>query len=160
HVATVDDGLRGHYARIVQRLCEGRMVVVLGNDVNMCGRPTGSSWRPGESHFLPAMGDLASYLARDINYPGGAGNLLGPVSQFFATVDSRAALKEAVRKFFDADYPPTLLHQLLARLPGVFRQKGYAARYPVLVTTNYDDALERALTEAGEPFDLLTYVGG
>jgi hypothetical protein len=34
-----------------------------------------------------------------------------------------------------------------------------ALGHPLLVvTTNYDDALEQALTEAGEPFDLLVYI--
>jgi hypothetical protein len=30
--------------------------------------------------------------------------------------------------------------------------------FPLIVTTNYDDSLERAFAEAGEPFDLVTYM--
>ena len=30
-------------------------------------------------------------------------------------------------------------------------------KYPLIVTTNYDDVLEAALQEASEPFDLLYY---
>ncbi len=32
-----------------------------------------------------------------------------------------------------------------------------AVKYPLVVTTNYDDVLETALREAGEEFDLLYY---
>jgi hypothetical protein len=155
-----DDPLRSHYSRIAQRLSEGRLVVVLGDEVNLCGRPTDSFWGPGESGFLPSMEELARHLARDVDYPGSLDRSLVTVSQFFATIDSPAALRDAVRKFFDADFPPTALHHILARLPGAFRERGSPARYPVLVTTNYDDGLERALIAAGEPFDLLTYNGG
>ena len=37
------------------------------------------------------------------------------------------------------------------------RARGYPPEL-VIVTTNYDDALERAFRAANEPFDLVTYV--
>ena len=53
-----------------------------------------------------------------------------------------------LHEVFDANYPPTSLHRLFARLPAVLRENG---RPQLLVlTTNYDDLLERAFTEAGE----------
>ena len=33
-----------------------------------------------------------------------------------------------------------------------------ASELQVILTTNYDDLLERALEEAGEPYDLITYI--
>ncbi len=58
---------------------------------------------------------------------------------------------------FDADYPPTLLHHFLARLPS--HQIGEAeVPHLLIITTNYDDALERAFDEAGEPYDLVNYI--
>ena len=40
------------------------------------------------------------------------------------------------------------------------RGKGYGERAanPLIITTNYDDVLERAYAEVGEPVDVLTYV--
>jgi hypothetical protein len=63
-----------------------------------------------------------------------------------------------LRKVFDADYPPTALHHLLANTPGILRSRRYPQPYQLIVTTNYDDLLERAFNAADEPFDLVTYV--
>jgi SIR2-like domain len=52
-----------------------------------------------------------------------------------------------------------IIHQLLANIPSILRSCGYAPHYQLIVTTNYDDLLERAFKAAVEPFDLLTYVG-
>jgi hypothetical protein len=54
-------------------------------------------------------------------------------------------------------WPLTPLHRLLARLPGELRDRGYERPYQLLITTNYDDLLERAYREAGEEFDLVVY---
>ena len=59
---------------------------------------------------------------------------------------------------FDADYEPTPLHRYIASIPSILREKGYPPRHPLVVTTNYDDALERAFLAANEPFDLVAYV--
>jgi hypothetical protein len=80
------------------------------------------------------------------------------VSQYVALKQGSGPLYAELRELFDGDYPPTALHRFLARVPDVLRQKGYAPRYPVIVTTNYDDLMERALQEAGEPFDVVSYI--
>jgi hypothetical protein len=64
-------------------------------------------------------------------------------------------LYEYLHKLFDADYPPNSLHRLLARLPGLLRERG--SRHQLVMTTNYDDALERAFEEQGESYDLVWY---
>ena len=66
-------------------------------------------------------------------------------------------LYDKLHELFDADYPPSRLHELLASLP---RRLGLAERrrYQLIMTTNYDDALERAFRAAGEAFDLVWYV--
>jgi hypothetical protein len=48
-----------------------------------------------------------------------------------------------IHEVFNADYPPSSLHRLLARLSAMLRKHG---REQLLVlTTNYDDLVERAL---------------
>ena len=56
----------------------------------------------------------------------------------------------------DRDYEPGGVHRFLAGLPALLRERG--APPPLLVTTNYDRALERALDEAGEAPDVVSYV--
>jgi hypothetical protein len=51
-----------------------------------------------------------------------------------------------------------LAHDLWARLPALLRGKGYQPDHPLIVTTNYDDLMERALQEVGQPYDLVSYV--
>jgi len=154
------DPLQEHCANMVRKLVEGRLVVVLGTGANLCGRPSGTAWHPEQFQYLPSHAELATYLARDLNLVTLPAAGLEMVSQYFATVEGPGALREAVRRLFDADYSATPLHRLLATLPRTLRDKGYPPHCPVLVTTSYDDVLERALTEAGEQFDLLTYVAG
>jgi hypothetical protein len=80
------------------------------------------------------------------------------VAQYAALVAGLGPLYEELRKVFDADYPPTALHQLLANTPGILRSRKYLQPYQLIVTTNYDDLLERAFDAASEPFNLVTYV--
>jgi hypothetical protein len=73
-------------------------------------------------------------------------------------VSGSGPLYEELHSLFDADYDPTPLHRFFASLPAALREKGYPLRYPLIVTTNYDDALERAFRAVNEPFDLVAYV--
>jgi len=43
-------------------------------------------------------------------------------------------------------------------VPALIRQKGFPPKYQLIVSTNYDDLVERAFVQAGEPFDLVTYI--
>ena len=65
-------------------------------------------------------------------------------------------LYEKLREVFDADYPPSSLHRLLARLPALLRESG-AEEQLLVLTTNYDDLVERAFEDAGERFDVVSY---
>ncbi len=78
------------------------------------------------------------------------------VSQFVAVKSGIGPLYDELRKIFKTEYPPTPLHNFFAALPKQLRARGYSAGM-MIVTTNYDDALERAFRAANEPFDLVTY---
>jgi hypothetical protein len=67
-------------------------------------------------------------------------------------------LYEQLHSLLDANYSPTPFHQFLARLGSSLRFKGYHPRSPLIVSTSYDDALERAFSAADEPFDLVVYM--
>jgi hypothetical protein len=152
----MSDNLDLHYGRIVQAITDGRVIPLLGAGVNLCGRPQEADWQQGR--YLPSGSELASYLAEKFGYPPEEVMDLVRVSQYASIMEGSGPLYEKLRNLFDADYPPTTLHQLLAMLPSTLRNKGYTPRYQLIVTTNYDDVLERAFEAVGEPFDLVSYI--
>jgi hypothetical protein len=146
-----------HYQMLVNAIIAGRVVPFLGAGVNQCGRPTDFAWSLGQ--YLPNGRELAGHLADRFGYPQSEDLLdLVRVSQYVAVMIGSGPLYEELRNLFDVDYPPTPLHQFLATLPILLRQKGYPPRDKLIVTTNYDDVLERAFQAAGEPFDLVSYI--
>ena len=145
-----------HYRMVARAIIDGRLVPLLGAGVNLCGRPDGAGWVRGR--YLPSGGELSTYLAENFGYPSRDVHDLVRVSQYVSVMTGSGPLYEQLHALFDADYPPTPLHQLLAALPALLREGSAAPRYPVIVTTNYDDLLERAFAAAKELFDLVTYV--
>ena len=119
---------------------------------NLCDRPDETTWAPGR--FAPSGGELARTLADRSLYPDSDLDLLR-VSQFVDATLGERQLYRYLHSIFDSDYPPTSLHRLLARLPPLLRERG--VQQPLVLTSNYDDLVERALTEAGEPFDVVWY---
>jgi hypothetical protein len=55
---------------------------------------------------------------------------------------------------------PLDVHRFLAEFPGLVRQLGLQPRYQLIVTANYDSALEQAFEDAHEPFDYAMYLSG
>jgi hypothetical protein len=142
-----------HYWLVANRLLEGRVIPFLGAGANMCGRPRDGSWAVGR--YLPSGVELATYLADKSRYPGESDGDLLRVSQYVDAVLGERALYEYLHSAFDADYPPNALHRLLVEAAALLRER---ARPGLLIlTTNYDDALERAFEAAGEPYHVLWY---
>ena len=131
---------------------------LLGAGVKLCGRPAHGPWG-GDSHYLPSGGELADFLADSFDYPEPSRDV-GRVSQYVSVVLGDAPLYDQLRDVFTADYEPTSLHRFLASLPAIVRQQKEPPRdrFQLIVTTNYDDALERAFREAGEEYDLVSYI--
>jgi len=165
--------LDAHYTIVTKHLVDGNVVPFLGAGANLCGRPHDTVWRQGQ--YLPSGRELASFLAQTYAYPTREVKLSCPschaevrgtdealdllrVSQYVAAVagDSGDLYRE-LHRVFDADYPATSVHRFLATLPAVLAKKGYPQRQLLVVTTNYDDLMERAFREAGQAFDTLTY---
>lgn len=142
-----------HYRLVANRLLEGRVIPFLGAGANLCGRPQDSGWAVGT--YLPSGIELASYLAGQVGYPGDDDGDLLRVSQYIDAVLGEQPLYDYLRLAFDADYPPNALHRLLV---DVARQLSVRGRPGLLIlTTNYDDVLERAFDEAGEAYHVLSY---
>ncbi|MGH4011992.1 MAG: SIR2 family NAD-dependent protein deacylase [Pseudonocardiaceae bacterium] len=147
----------GHvYDLIVRRLLRGKVVPVLGAGVNLSERPPHVSWELGR--YLPSGQELAAKLAKYIGNMTIDGHDLARVSQYVAAVEGEGSLYDELHDVFDADYPPTYFHRFLARLARRTREAEDVRECMLIVTMNYDDSLERAFADEGEPYDLVTYV--
>jgi SIR2-like protein len=144
-----------HYRIVAKAIAEGRVVPLLGAGVNMLGRPSGTEWQQGR--YLPSGVELAAYLAGLFDFPPDELPDLLRVSQYITVMTGSGPLYEKLHQLLDADYQPTKVHTLLAAVPAFLRRQGLI-RYQLIVTTNYDDALERAFKAAGEEFDLVSYI--
>jgi hypothetical protein len=143
---------RRHCALVAELLASAEVVPFLGAGANLCDRPEEANWELG--HFVPSGRELASTLAQRSRYPAEDLDLLR-VSQYVDAILGEGQLYRYLHSVFDADYPPTSLHRFLARIPALLRER----RQPQLLvlTTNYDDLVERALADAGESFDVIWY---
>jgi hypothetical protein len=152
----VSEPLELHSRRVMRELLDGRVVPLFGAGANLSGRPAGSSWERGR--YLPSATELAGHLAARFDYPDDGLNELVRVSEYAYVTTGSGPLYEHLHEVFDADYPSGPLHTFLAELPARLRDAGRPAAYPLVLTTNYDDALERAFKEVGEPFDVVSYM--
>ena len=153
-IAKLDEA---HFRVVASEMRAGRVVPFLGAGANLCGRPEEVVWKPGQFDWLPSGKELATYLAQLFDYHGKNDEDLVRVSQYITLVVGAYPLYAELRRLFNGDYPPTILHEFLAEVPGIFRHYQRKPLFHLIVTTNYDDLLERAFRAAGEPFDLVSY---
>jgi hypothetical protein len=151
----VPDDLDNVYSLITRRLLRGKVVPVLGAGANLCERPLDVPWRRGQ--YLPSGRELAQELANYASFAVPEGYDLARVSQYVSAMEGEASLYDELHDVFNADYPPTILHHFLAALSRRARTDA-AGKCMLIITTNYDDALERAFAAIDEPYDLVTYI--
>jgi len=129
-----DGGDEDHYREVAEALLAGRLVTVLGTDVT----------------------DLAARLAERFEYPPDEGADLTRVAQYVALTKGAGPLYDELRAMLESSPAPTIVHRFLAGLPPLFRDRGLP--HQLLVTTGYDLALEQAFLDAGEEFDVVSYI--
>jgi DNA-binding SARP family transcriptional activator len=122
-----------HFEEVLRVLLSGRLVAVLGADV----------------------GDLATRLAERFGYSENGGGL-PRVAQYVAVMKGSGPLYDELHALLDADVPPTAVHRFFASAAALLRERGVP--HQLIVTTSYDLALETAFLEAGEEFDVVSYV--
>jgi SIR2-like domain len=142
------------YPFIFDKLNTSRVIPFLGAGASLGGRQQGVRWKKGVKDFLPTADELAGHLADTTAFPPGESRDLTKVAQYYSVVGGRPALNEELHNIFNCDYQLTSLHTFLANVS-----------VPLLiVTTNYDDLIERALDErnrqlAGKarPYDVVIH---
>jgi DNA-binding SARP family transcriptional activator len=124
-----------HFEEVARTILQGRVVPVLGTEV----------------------AELTARLAQRFGYPDDEGRATLPlVAQYVAVMKGSGPLYDELHDLLDADLPPTPLHRFFASLPALLRDRGLPNQ--LLVTTSYDSALERAFAEAGEAFEVVSYL--
>ncbi len=144
--APVARPVEDHYAEVVKALLAGRLVPVLGSGANLSG---------GDGGGVPGLDDIASYLADSFDYAP-AHRELARVSEYVALMKGVGPLYDELHDFLDRDYDPGPVHRSLAEVASVLGKRG--APRQLIVTTNYDVALERAFSEAEETLDVVSYI--
>jgi hypothetical protein len=144
-----------HFEKVARYLAEGEVVPLLGAGVNVCDRDAAEVYV--QDRNLPSGRELSELLASEYDYPPGRedrGNLLR-VAQFAQArlqhSDEEHRLRDTLHRIFRAQYGPTSVHRFLAEVP---RRTGLNI---LALTTNYDDALEQAFTDAGAPYSVIFY---
>jgi SIR2-like domain len=144
--------LHNHCGLLAGRIREGKVVPLLGAGANLCDRF--GPYAPGHRD-LPSGAELADYLKYVYSLSDGMDDLVR-VAQYLDGKLGAAPLYEQLHEMFAIDITPNRLHALLASLPSVATAD--EDELQLIVTTNYDDALERAFGEAGAPFDVYSYI--
>ena len=124
---------------VVRALVSGRLVVVLG---------------PGPAHENGRT--LANRLAEVFDLPQEHRGDLTRVSQYVAMTQGVGPLYDQLHELWAEHDGPGPVERFLAGLPAIDRTSG--VEYPLLVTTGYGDALERAFEEQGEEVDVVCFI--
>jgi hypothetical protein len=146
-----------HYEELANLLLEEGSLVVpfLGPGTNSSDRT--EPWRDANSTYLPDSEELATYLATGLGIRPDPASL-ALISQQLAVAKGPGDLYLALRRALPPHHSPGSVHRFLAVLPESLRSLGAPDRFQLIVTTNYDNALERAFEEAEEGYDLAVYI--
>lgn len=135
------------YRVIWDLLARGEVIPFLGAGASLDPAPAADQGKERASHLMRGS-ELAKDLAKRANFPEGEpDDNLPKVAEYYSIAVGRSRLHEHLHEVFDHDYPYLGLHKLLAQVPGPL----------LIVTTNYDDLIERAFKEQGRPFDLVIH---
>ena len=137
------DSFNRHCQVVARRLSEGKVIPFLGAGANLCERPPGHDVAAGR--LPPERRRAGRLLRRNVRLPGqGRCSISFASSQYVDLTAGDAALFEELHAIFAGGYEPNKLHRLLAELPAILRAQGRRPCGQLVITTNYDDAVERA----------------
>jgi len=123
------------------------VIPFLGSGASLGGRGPDACWVKGQTEYLPTAAELSRHLAQQAVFPKDEPPDLTKVAQYYHVVGGPDILRKELRSIFNCDYPLTSLHTFLADIPAPF----------LIVTTNYDDLIERAFDAKSRPYDLVIH---
>ncbi|MES2707205.1 MAG: SIR2 family protein [Verrucomicrobiota bacterium] len=151
---------------LAEDILKGNLIVFLGAGASL------SSPLPGKPNCtLPSASRLSrillAQLYRDPGYKQEINRCihlqlssnLSLAAQYCASVADEDWVYNKLTSVFTGDYQPTDLHRALASVTK--RQERHSPKYPrhapLVLTTNYDMIVEKALSEIGQCFDQIVY---
>src|SRR5262249_14137657 len=135
-----------HIPAVVKAMLSGQLVTVVGTGVNADGGVDG----------LPDATEGAAHLASVFDCPGEHARDLAHVASFAALTKGIGPLYDELNALFAKERALRPVDQELARLAALLRERGAPAQ--LIVTTNWDRALENAFLAAGEELDVVSYL--
>jgi hypothetical protein len=136
----------------------GTITPFLGAGATRAGRGASGNWQEG--NHLPDAGELAEFLAEQYLYPAPEDEPrrdLIRVAQYAELISGGKDLSNDLHATFAGTHEPNLVHHYLAEQVLRATQEDRCNPWPVIITTNYDDLLERAFSAVGAECDILTY---
>jgi hypothetical protein len=135
--------LNAHFDRVVRLIEDGRLTFFLGSAIH---HPT----KLMATEFYQELARIFECEAlREERFA---------VAQYIADRHGRENLYAEIRKLFArTSLTPRDTHELFAAWREFKTHTGRPVPFPMVITTNYDDVLERRLTDAGLPYHLLSY---
>ena len=128
---------------VVKALVGGRLVLVLGPGVNLDGP-------------LPDPSEITARLAERFDCPSDRATDLARAAEYVALTHGIGPLYDELHDLLDRDHEPGRVHRFAAALASYLREQDQPRQ--LVVTTSFDNALERALREADEEIDVVSYV--
>jgi DNA-binding SARP family transcriptional activator len=122
-----------HFEEVAAQILAGKVTIVVGS---------GSEPLASELARRFGLEEVSPELAR--------------VSQAVSVLNGSGQLYDTLHALVESDGEPTPVHRFLAGLPALLRDRKTAQ--PLLVTTGYELALERALEERDETYDTVCYL--
>lgn len=136
------------YPLIRDGLRDGRIIPFLGAGASLGLRQPEATWDRDQNAYLPKGDELARHLAQRIGFPPGEpSDDLAKVCQYYSVIGGLNPLKAELHDIFDRDYSLTPLHTYLAGVTSSL----------LIVTTNYDDLIERALDAKDRAYDVVIH---
>lgn len=141
------DRIEPPYGEIWEQLREGEIVPFLGAGASIGPRPKDASFDGNHPKFLPTGSELAAWLASFVSFPETPASDLAKVASFYQVQAKGDRLAQRLRKVFEANYEYNKIHELLADVP----------KPMLIITTNYDDLIERAFRARNKRYHLVTH---
>ena len=129
---------------VAKALVAGRLVIVLGSDV---GPEQGSVPKPAE---------LAAHLAKVFDCPASHSRDLAHVAEYVALAHGAGPLYDELHALLDRECDPGPVHHAILEIARALRTCG--APRALIVTTNFDQLLEREFEQNGEALDVVLYL--
>lgn len=142
-----DERVAPPYGIIWRQFQRGGVVPFLGAGASLTARGSAEKFDGNAPAFLPRADELSDWLAGECEFPENEQHDLAKVASYFQVRSTREELVDYLRQVFSHDYPVGAIHRFLADVP----------KPMLIVTTNYDDLLERAFEEAHKPYHLVMY---